>query len=144
MRTGIGRALFDSRRLPVQIMSLLVVDPALLIHNRAAVIKLLRTWQASKAFAARHPQQAQLLMGQSSGLSASGFRDAERSLAYTPLDEQGEMLDAGGTIERNLAQVQAVSLELGAANPSAPLPRVHRAALDLALQGSAASLAVAK
>ncbi|WP_255146442.1 ABC transporter substrate-binding protein [Synechococcus sp. ATX 2A4] len=144
VRTGTGRALFDSRQLPLQIVSLLVVDPALLHSDKAAVTKLLRTWQAAQEFAARHPKQSQLLMGQSSGLSATGFRDAERGMTYIPLDEQGAMLAAGGAIERNLAGAQAANLEMGVANPAAPLPRVNRAALDLALQPSAASLAAAK
>ncbi len=141
---GTGRSLFDSRRLPVQIVSLLVVDPALLSEDKAAVTKLLRTWQSSQEFAARHPQQSQLLMGQSAGLSATGFREAEKGMGYTPLEEQGAMLAAGGAIERNLTQVQAATVALGMAEPGAPLPRVNRSALDLALQPSGVNLAAAK
>lgn len=144
VRSGTGRSLFDSRRLPVQIVSLLVVDPALLRENKGAVTKLLRTWQSSQEFAARHPQQSQLLMGQSSGLSATGFREAEKGMGYTPLEEQADMLDAGGAIERNLTQVQAANLALGVAEPGAPLPRVNRSALDLAVQPSGVNLAAAK
>ena len=144
VRSGTGRSLFDSRRLPVQIVSLLVVDPALLRDDKVSVTKLLRTWQSSQEFAARHPQQSQLLMGQSSGLSATGFREAEKGMGYTPLEEQAEMLAAGGAIERNLSQVQAANLALGVAEPGAPLPRVNRSALDLALQPSGVNLAAAK
>jgi len=127
--------LFDSRRLPGEILDVLVVDPAYLQSHRPTLVRLLRSWQQALAYSLRQPRQADALMARQAGLSLGEFRQARRGLLMVPLVQQRLLLAPGGLIARNLRAVQAVQQHLGIVAPGSPLPEVQDGPLQEALAG---------
>jgi NitT/TauT family transport system substrate-binding protein len=133
-RLGIARTLFDSRAIPGEIVDVLVVEPAFLEANREAVVKLLRSWQRTHAWARRNPTEARNALARQLKVSDSAVARLEEGLAYFPLVQQQEMLRPGGPMSDNLRAVRDLQQQLGIVRPDAPLPAVSDALVRQALQ----------
>lgn len=133
-RLGIARVLFDSRSMPGEIVDVLVVEPAFLAANGAAVVKLLRSWQRAHVWARRNPAKARSALARQLKLSDSAVARLEAGLAYFPLAQQQEMLRPGGPISENLRAVHDLQRQLGIVRPDAPLPQVSDDLVRQALQ----------
>jgi NitT/TauT family transport system substrate-binding protein len=134
LQLGIARVAFDSRDLPGEILTLLVVDPRFLAENREALARLLLAWEWAHAWARRDPQGTGPILAGLQNTSVSGLRRVERSLLYFPLDRQGHRLGEGGEVAAALAAVQEVQRDLGIVRADAPLPAVSGALVEQALQ----------
>lgn len=134
-RLGLATVLFDSSRLPGQILDVLVAERGFALRHRQELAALLRTWQAAHDGARADPEAARTLMAKRLKLSARQFADAEQGIAYLPLSEQQELLRPGGPLDQNLAMVRLVYGQLGLLKPDAPLPRVDDGPLREALAG---------
>jgi NitT/TauT family transport system substrate-binding protein len=132
-RLGLATVLFDSSRLPGQILDVLVAERGYALRHRRELGQLLRTWQAAHNAARADPQAAHALMGKRLKLSAQQFAAAEQGIAYLPLREQQALLQPGGPLDQNLAMVQAVYGQLGLLSPQSPRPRVDDGPLREAL-----------
>ncbi|MFM2080159.1 MAG: hypothetical protein RLZZ589_1748 [Cyanobacteriota bacterium] len=134
LRLGLARRLFDSRSIPGEIFDVLAVDPEIALRHRKELMLLLRTWQAAHDLAEREPDAADAVMAARERLSVTRFREVEQGLLYPDLVEQLRLLAPNGVLERNLAAVQRVQVELGLVRPGAPLPRVDDQPLQAALR----------
>jgi NitT/TauT family transport system substrate-binding protein len=132
-RLGLATVLFDSGRLPGQIVDVLVAERGYALRHRRELGQLLRTWQAAHNAARADPQAARTLMAKRLKLSAQQFADAEQGIAYLPLSEQQTLLQPGGPLDQNLEMVQAVYGQLGLLSPGSPRPRVDDGPLREAL-----------
>jgi NitT/TauT family transport system substrate-binding protein len=77
-RLGLAEVLFDSSRLPGQIVDVLVAERGYALRHRRELGRLLRTWQAAHAAAQADPQGTGTLMGKRLKLNARQFGDAEQ------------------------------------------------------------------
>lgn len=132
-RLGLAEVLFDSSRLPGQIVDVLVAERGYALRNRRELGRLLRTWEAAHAVAQADPHAARTLMGKRLKLSGRQFAEAEHGLLYLPLREQQAVLRPGGPLDQNLQEVQAVYVRLGLLKPGSPQPRVDDGPLREAL-----------
>lgn len=133
LRLGLAKVLFDSSAIPGEIFDVLVVAPDLVLQRRQELVKLLRTWQLAHDYAERYPDVADPIMAFREKLSVSRFREAQKGLLYPSLAAQQLLLSPGGVLDRNLAAVQRVQVELGLVAEGSPLPRVDDEPLRLAL-----------
>jgi NitT/TauT family transport system substrate-binding protein len=139
-RLGLATVLFDSSRLPGQIVDVLVAERGFALRHRRELGQLLRTWQAAHDAAAADPQGARTLMAKRLKLSAQQFAEAEQGIEYLPLGEQRSLLKPGGPLDQNLEAVQAVYVQLGLLRPGSPLPRVDDGPLLEALAATPTNL----
>jgi NitT/TauT family transport system substrate-binding protein len=132
-RLGLADVLFDSSRLPGQIVDVLVAERGYALRHRQELGRLLLTWQAAHEAARADPSAAHTLMAKRLKLTAKQFAEAEQGLVYLPLREQQALLKPGGPLDQNLEEVQAVYVKLGLLKPGSPLPRVDEGPLQAAL-----------
>jgi len=118
------RRLFDSRAIPGQIFDVLAVEPAWLREHPTEAEALVRAWAQAHTHAALHPDVSHAVMAKREQLPLAEFRTTLAGLRFFPLEQQGELLAAGGPIARNLAAVQRVQRQLGVLPPEGPLPAV--------------------
>jgi NitT/TauT family transport system substrate-binding protein len=133
-RQGRSRTLFDSRAIPGEIFDVLVVSPRMLDRDRAALVRLVRAWQAAHGYARSQPGAARALMARRESLSEREFAAAERGLVYFGLREQVPLLDPAGPLARNLAAVQAVQRQLGLHASEGRLPQITPTLVQAALR----------
>lgn len=138
-RLGLASVLFDSSRMPGQIVDVLAAERGFALRHRRELGQLLRTWQAAHDAAAADPVAARAVMARGLKLSAQQFAEAERGIVYLPLQEQRSLLKPGGPLDQNLAAVQAVYVQLGLLRPGSPLPRVDDGPLLEALSATPSS-----
>jgi NitT/TauT family transport system substrate-binding protein len=132
-RLGLAQPLFDSSRLPGQIVDVLVAERGFALRHRRELGRLLRTWQAAHTLAQADPEAARTLMAKRLKLSSKQFAEAEQGLVYLPLRNQQALLQPGGPLDQNLEEVQAVYVKLGLLKPGSPHPRVDDGPLQAAL-----------
>ena len=131
---GHSRMLFNSRETPGEILDLLVVDRQFLHQHPQQVSALVRVWEQAQRHARANPDTSVSQMARREGISVEAFREAERGLRYFGLQEQLELLNPGGAVERNLRRVQMALQELGVSPAAGVRPTVSAAPVQAALQ----------
>jgi NitT/TauT family transport system substrate-binding protein len=130
--TSRAHKLFDTRAIPGEIFDVLVVGAEFYAEYRHDLLRLLWACQAAHALAQRNPATAIPLMARREGLSSEEFRTAEQGLAYFPLQVQGAMLAADGSLQSNLESVSRVQEQPNLVNPGSALPQVSHALVEAA------------
>ena len=85
--------LFDSTRIPGEIVDLLTVRREVLEHNPQRVASMLKGWFAALDHLAREPDDAASRMGVRHQINGAQFRERLRGLRFPDLDENLRMLD---------------------------------------------------
>jgi NitT/TauT family transport system substrate-binding protein len=133
LRLGLAKVLFDSSAIPGEIFDVLVVAPDLVLQRRQELVKLLRTWQLGARLCRALPGCG----GSDHGLPGEAECVAlPRGAEGAVLSQPGRPATAAqpwGVLDRNLAAVQRVQVELGLVAEGSPLPRVDDEPLRLAL-----------
>lgn len=128
-----AKRLFDSREIPGEIFDILVVEPQAFKRLTAALPRLLRAWQDAHELRRRQPELAVPVMALRQQVSPQAFEESEQGLRYYSLSQQRAILAPGGTLARNLRDVQRVQIQVGLVQPGSPLPSVSDGPLHAAL-----------
>ncbi len=87
-----GHVLFDSRRMPDEIVDVLVLRRRFLQAHPEKVDMLLRGWFAALAFMREHPSESARLMGPRVGLDEAGFLEALQGVRHPDMRQQRALL----------------------------------------------------
>ncbi len=126
--------LFSSAELPDEILGVASVDSAYLAAHRGAVVALLRGFEAARAHAAAHPEEADARMAARERITPAAFRIARsQGIRLLPLADQARYLGATGRVASALRHADEVLLAVGELHTSQAgagllAPEVARAA----------------
>ena len=131
-----GHLLFDSAKIPGEIVDVLTVRKSVLQTNPEQVDALLRGWFAALTLMRAHPAESARLMGRRVRLDEGQFLEALKGVHYLGAEEQARMLDGERPrLQEAIERLGAVMRQRGALtkNPDAsrlidtqPLHRVTR------------------
>ena len=91
LRAG-AHTIFDSSRLPMEIIHVLVAKRSLLTKKRGQISLLVRSWQRALDFIKKNPNEACSLMGKRENLDSPDFQKAIEGLRLIGISENRNML----------------------------------------------------
>jgi NitT/TauT family transport system substrate-binding protein len=98
---GLAHPVFDSRRMPGEIMDVLAFDEVVIRQRPDDVAALIRAFYRAVHYAQEHPEDAMRLMAERERVTPEAFRDAlNAGIRLVPLSDQQAFLGERGTLPR--------------------------------------------
>ena len=117
--------LFDSRRLPHEVVDVLAVDPGWARRHPQRIASLIRSWWAARAYAAEHAQAAVALMAQREQIMPEEFLAFERLVRYPGPEEQRALLAPQGVLHQVLQRIARQMWLAGRVQPAPRIPAIR-------------------
>jgi NitT/TauT family transport system substrate-binding protein len=112
--TGIARPIFDSRRLPGEIMDVLAFDEVVNRERPDDVAAVIRAFYRAVRFSEQHPDEAWRIMAERERVPPETFREAlQNGIRLVPLSEQQRLLGEQSTLPAVVQRISAVLHEHG-------------------------------
>lgn len=120
-----AKTLFDSSKLPGQILDVLAVEPVTFATRKKELSSIVSGWFKAHQFALENKVFSYSKMGSRLGLSAERFEQSLSGLNFF-LDEQEqkELLDVSGVVENNIQDIHRTLIDLNLIKVSTPLPKI--------------------
>lgn len=96
--------LFDSSRIPGEIVDVLLVRTSYLEHNTEIVANLLRGWQQAQDYMTRAPDDAQVRMAHREGVTVAEMRTGLQGVHLPSRDENHQLLTGGAATLKPVLQ----------------------------------------
>lgn len=105
---------FDSTRIPGEIVDIVAVDSVFLEKNPETVPALRRVWARALAFAEENPDEAYGIMAAREGISAEEFGESLEGIYIVPEGQQAEIFSDQGALEKAISTTADTLKEAGA------------------------------
>ncbi len=102
--TGEVTKIFDSSQIPEEIVDIVSINPDIVANRPEDIKALQRAWDKAHAYAAAHPEEANMIMAGYEDISAEEFTEALRGIKVLSFSEQ-EALMKGSSLRQTIAQV---------------------------------------
>ena len=128
VREGVGHPIFDSSRVPGDIIDLLAFDARVIAERRDDVTRILLALDETLAWMRAHPDSAASLAAAREGIQPGDYTSALRGIRTLRLADQAAFLASGGRVEASLARADS-AIAIGGWW-SGPLPAGSRVARE--------------
>jgi len=120
-----AKTIFDSSKIPGQILDVLAVSPSVYASRKKDVTEIISGWFKAHNYQINNASEALAAMALSQGLAPDEFTDVLKGLAFHVTgEEQSELLSVGGPVVENLEAAQKVMVQLNLVTPQVSSPRV--------------------
>ena len=120
-----AKTIFDSSKIPGQILDVLAVSPSVYASRKKDVTKIISGWFKAHNYLTNNPSEAVAAMSATQGFTPNELTDVLKGLAFHVTGEQQrELLRVGGPVAQNLEAVQKVMVQLNLVAPQVSSPRV--------------------
>ena len=111
---GIARPIFDSRRLPGEIMDVLAFDEVVNRERPDDVAAVIRAFYRAVRFSEEHPEEAWRIMAERERVPPETFRAAmQTGIRLVPLSEQQRLLGEQSTLPATVQRISEILHEHG-------------------------------
>ena len=125
-----AKTIFDSSKIPGQILDVLAVSPSVYASRKKDVAQIISGWFKAHNYQINNGSEAFASIASSQGLTTDELTDVLNGLAFhVTVEEQRDLLRVGGPVVENLDAVQQVMLQLNLVTPQVSSPRVSSALL---------------
>ena len=120
-----AKTIFDSSKIPGQILDVLAVSPSVYASRKQDVSEIISGWFKAHNYQMNNSSDALSQMASSQGLTPNELTDVLKGLAFhVTAEEQRELLRVGGPVVENLESVQKLMVQLNLVKPYVSSPRV--------------------
>ena len=120
-----AKTIFDSSKIPGQILDVLAVSPSVYASRKKDVAQIISGWFKAHNYQINNPSEALASIASSQGLTPDELTDVLKGLAFHITGEdQRDLLRVGGPVVENLKAVQKVMVQLNLVTPQVSSPRV--------------------
>ena len=114
VREGLARPIFDSSRIPGDIVDILAFDSLVVARRTDEVARVLRAVREALDFMRAFPDSAARLGGAREGMRAEEFTAALRGIRLASFEEQAALLASPGGLAATLRETDRILREAGA------------------------------
>ena len=120
-----AKTIFDSSKIPGQILDVLAVSPSVYASRKQNISEIISGWFKAHDYQIHNSTEAVAAMAWSQGLTPNELTDVLKGLAFhITSEEQRELLRDGGPVVENLQAVQNVMVQLNLVTPQVSSPKV--------------------
>ena len=120
-----AKTIFDSSKIPGQILDVLAVSPSVYASRKQDVSEIISGWFKAHNYQMNNSSDALAQMASSQGLTPNELTDVLKGLVFhVTAEEQRELLRVGGPVVENLESVQKAMVQLNLIKPYVSSPRV--------------------
>ncbi len=120
-----GRTIFDSSKIPGQILDVLAVSPSVYASRKKDISLIVAGWFKAHAYASNAASSAIPIMASSQGLTPDEFKDALSGMFFAlQVDHQRKMLAPRGELSENVDSVSQLMRGLNLHRDKAPSPQI--------------------
>ena len=120
-----AKTIFDSSKIPGQILDVLAVSPSVYASRKKDVTEIISGWFKAHNYQINNASEALASIALSQGLTPNELKDVLNGLAFHITGEdQRDLLRVGGPVVENFRAVQKLMAQLNLVTPQVSFPKV--------------------